>query len=345
MRYLSLILSVIILFSCGESNQSKEEFSYLPDAVGGYSTLNIIADQTLWDAGLKTYVEPVFCKEIEGLLNTEQEFDIKTIRSKAFNRLFERQRFLLLFATSKKILKEGVSVKNDIYANGQIIVQVSAKTEERAIEVFKINQNDIFQAIDNYRTTIIQKLAKEKNNPKLENQLANNHGIKLTIPQSYKAGIDSTNFFYAFKQGEMKCEKFEHNNCYYQTGIFTYFFNYTSQDVFTPKKFIAIRDSVTKLYIEGTATSDSIRSYMQVFKKLPVSTENVNINGKFGYEVKGWWDMKNGAMGGPFVSVAFVDELRDRVIVTDAFVFGPNFNKRRFIKELEAICLSVSAIE
>jgi hypothetical protein len=46
-------------------------------------------------------------------------------------------------------------------------------------------------------------------------------------------------------------------------------------------------------------------------------------------------------MGGPFVSVAYVDELRNRVIVVDGFIFGPNFNKRRFVKELEAVCLSI----
>lgn len=341
MRYLSFLIATLFLFSCGESNETQEEFSYLPDAVGGYSTVNIIADQTLWDAGLKTKVEPVFTKEIEGLLNREQEFNITTIRSKAFNRLFQRQRFLLMFVSSKKIEKPGVSVKNDVYANGQIIVQVAGKTDKEAVEVFNSKQAEIFQIIDNHRSAIIQKLARSKNNKALEDQLANNHGIHLTIPQSYKMAIDTTDFFYAVKKSEVKCEKFDHGKCYVQTGIFTYFFNYTTQDIFTPEKFIAMRDSVTKLYIEGASQNDSLRAYMKVYKGLPVSTENVTVNGKFGYEVKGWWDLENGTMGGPFVSVAYVDELRSRVIVTDAYVFGPNFNKRRFVKELEAICLSV----
>ena len=115
------------------------------------------------------------------------------------------------------------------------------------------------------------------------------------------------------------------------------------QCIGTPNKFIAMRDSITKLYIEGSSQNDSLRSYMKVYKELPISSENININGKYGYKIKGWWDLQNGTMGGPFVSVAYVDELRNRVIVSDAFVFGPNFNKRRFIKELEAVCLSIQA--
>ena len=345
MRYLSIIIFSFILFSCNDKQgKSQDDFSYLPEAVGGYSTINIIADKSLLDVGLNTYVNPAFEKQIEGLLNPEKEFDITTIKSKDFNRLFKRQRSLLIFVTSNKINQEGVSLKNDVYANGQIIVQVAAKTEEKAIEIFKNKETEIFQVFDNHRISVIQKLAQKKNNQKLEEQLNNNLGIDLTIPKSYKLGLDSLNFFYAFKQGEMKCEKFNHKNCYYQTGIFTYFLNYTTQNVFTPERFTAIRDSITSIYIEGKTTNDSARAFMRVYKDLPVFTEKVNINGKFGYKVKGWWDMKNGTMGGPFVSFSFVDEQRNRVIVTDAFVFGPNFNKRRFIKELEAICLSTKGL-
>ena len=344
MRYITFIFTLCIFFSCNNEEENDSNFSYLPDAVGGYSTINIIADQNLWDYGLKKYVEPIFTKEIEGLLNKEPEFDIHTIRSKAFNRLFQRQRFILMFVSSNKINSEVVTVKKDVYAKGQIIVQVSGKSEKDAIKVFNQNKAKIFTLLDNHRTSIIQQLAKSKNNKPLEKQLSNSQGINLVIPQSYNLALDTTNFFYMTKKAKIKCEKFNHGNCYIQTGIFTYFFDYSSQEIFTPNKFIAMRDSITKLYIEGSSQNDSLRSYMKVYKELPISTENINLKGKYGYKVKGWWDLQNGTMGGPFVSVAYVDELRNRVIVSDAFVFGPNFNKRRFIKELEAICLSIRAI-
>ena len=343
MRYITFIFTLCIFFSCNNEEENDSNFSYLPDAVGGYSTINIIADQNLWDYGLKKYVEPIFTKEIEGLLNKEPEFDIQTIRSKAFNRLFQRQRFILMFVSSKKINSEVVTVKKDVYAKGQIIVQISGKSEKDAIKVFNQKKKQIFTLLNNHRTSIIQQLAKSKNNKPLEKQLSNSQGINLVIPQSYNLALDTTNFFYVTKKAKIKCEKFNHGNCYIQTGIFTYFFDYSSQDIFTPNKFIAMRDSITKIYIKGSSQNDSSRSYMKVYKELPISSENINLNGKYGYEVKGWWDLQNGTMGGPFVSVAYVDELRNRVIVSDAFVFGPNFNKRRFIKELEAVCLSIRA--
>ncbi len=341
MRFIIFVILLLNLFACNNEEVNNENFSYLPDAVGGYSTLNIVADQTLWDNGLKKQVEPIFTKEIRGLLNREPEFDLQTIRSKAFNRLFQRQRHILIFVTSKKISKKGISVKKNIFAKGQIIVQVSGSSNKETTQIFNEKKLQIFKLFENHRTSIIQKLAKLKNNLSLENQLSNSQGIQLIIPQSYQLALDTDNFFYVTKKAKIKCEKFNHGSCYIQTGIFTYFFDYTSQDIFTPNKFIAMRDSITKLYIEGSSQRDSLRSYMKVYKGLSVSTKDVNINGNFAFEVKGWWDLQNGTMGGPFVSVAYVDELRNRVIVVDAFVFGPNFNKRRFIKELEAVCLSI----
>tara|TARA_Y100000766_G_C18906696_1_gene606170 strand:- start:1855 stop:2889 length:1035 start_codon:yes stop_codon:yes gene_type:complete len=343
MRYIILTFLLFGILACNNNEANEDSFSYLPDAVGGYSTLNIIADENLWNYGLKKLVEPIFTKEINGLLNREPEFDIQAIRSKSFNRLFQRQRHLLLFIESKKAIKEGLSVKKNVYANGQIIVQVSGNSKKAILQLFQEKKSQIFQLFDSHRTLIIQKLAKVNNNNTLEEKLSNNHGIKLVIPQSYQLAIDSTNFFYVSKKAKIECEKFNHGSCYIQTGIFTYFFNYSSKEIFTPSKFIAIRDSITKQYVEGNSGNNSLRSYMKVYKGLPVSTKDINLDGKYAFEVKGWWDLQNGTMGGPFVSIAFVDELRNRVIVVDGFVFGPNFNKRRFIKELEAICLSIRA--
>ena len=154
MRYITFIFTLCIFFSCNNEEENDSNFSYLPDAVGGYSTINIIADQNLWDYGLKKYVEPIFTKEIEGLLNKEPEFDIQTIRSKAFNRLFQRQRFILMFVSSKKINSEVVTVKKDVYAKGQIIVQVSGKSEMRAVKVFNEKQLKI-SSVENEKSISI----------------------------------------------------------------------------------------------------------------------------------------------------------------------------------------------
>jgi hypothetical protein len=51
--------------------------------------------------------------------------------------------------------------------------------------------------------------------------------------------------------------------------------------------------------------------------------------------------MSNAAMGGPFVSYSCVDEVNERVIVAEVFVYAPNKEKRQYIRDMEAILLTL----
>jgi hypothetical protein len=46
-------------------------------------------------------------------------------------------------------------------------------------------------------------------------------------------------------------------------------------------------------------------------------------------------------MGGPFVSLSTVDEERRELITVEGFVYAPQFNKRDYLRELEAIVFSL----
>ena len=51
---------------------------------------------------------------------------------------------------------------------------------------------------------------------------------------------------------------------------------------------------------------------------------------------RGLWYMENDMMGGPFVSHSVVDEMNNRVIVVEAFVYAAGQKKGKFIRKLEA---------
>ncbi|NLI63696.1 MAG: DUF4837 family protein, partial [Bacteroidales bacterium] len=53
-------------------------------------------------------------------------------------------------------------------------------------------------------------------------------------------------------------------------------------------------------------------------------------------EVRGLWKVKGDFMGGPFVSHARVDEVNQRVIVAEVFVYAPDKLKRNLIRQIEA---------
>ena len=58
-------------------------------------------------------------------------------------------------------------------------------------------------------------------------------------------------------------------------------------------------------------------------------------------EVRGLWKIYNGSlMGGPFVSLSRLDEIHQRIVTIEGFVFAPGKDKRNYIRQLEAAIYS-----
>jgi hypothetical protein len=65
-----------------------------------------------------------------------------------------------------------------------------------------------------------------------------------------------------------------------------------------------------------------------------------SIDGKFAYETKGTWEVRNQYMAGPFVNYVILDEKNDRYLVMEGFTHAPSVAKRDLQFELESILKS-----
>ena len=95
------------------------------------------------------------------------------------------------------------------------------------------------------------------------------------------------------------------------------------------------RDIMTK-NVKGSSQG----SYMIRYAELSPTTRELNINNRYVKELRGLWHMKVDFMGGPFVHYAFIDKSGKNLICIDGYVFAPKFDKREYLRELEAIALS-----
>ena len=100
--------------------------------------------------------------------------------------------------------------------------------------------------------------------------------------------------------------------------------------------FVRKRDSVLRANIPGSRP-DQWMTTSRGQSGAPVLWSSLrNIGGKEQFEVKGLWELKNGFMGGPFVSLVSVDSVAREVVVAEGFVFSPNSSKRDLLRSLEA---------
>ena len=96
-----------------------------------------------------------------------------------------------------------------------------------------------------------------------------------------------------------------------------------------------VRDSVMKVNIPGDRADQWMETDRRTVMMDDITRPDLIV-------VRGLWDMRNDAMGGPFVSYFYADTVRNRFLVVEGFVFAPDKKKRPIIRQLEAALQTVA---
>ena len=70
------------------------------------------------------------------------------------------------------------------------------------------------------------------------------------------------------------------------------------------------------------------------------SVEYLDFRGRAFAEMRGFWEVYNDYMGGPFVSHSFYSQDGKEIITLEAFVYAPKYDKRNYLREVESIIYS-----
>jgi hypothetical protein len=119
-------------------------------------------------------------------------------------------------------------------------------------------------------------------------------------------------------------------------GLIIYTYPYVSDSTFDVANLVAKRNEFTK-NVQGTSEGTFMQSYIEFVPK----EKEINLNGLYAKELRGLWHVKGDFMGGPFINYTFIDEKRNQVITVDGYVYCPRFDKREYLRELEAYILSI----
>lgn len=101
------------------------------------------------------------------------------------------------------------------------------------------------------------------------------------------------------------------------------------------------RDSLFKARISSGVEG----SYMTTEYRLPPVLDEFALRGGFAAAMRGVWRMEGDFMGGPWTSIAWVDEAKGQLVTVDGYVYAPYFKKREYLRELEAIVRSFAPAE
>lgn len=336
------LLTLLGLMGCSQTNSQREKKEdLLPQAEGGFSDIIVVAEDKYWTKGLADDFNFVFCSPLKGLYNPESNFDIVHIRPKGFSDLFKKQRVIVEVDISTKN-KAKIGFTNDKYAEGQLYLKLKAENMQQLSSLLLTGMESLREKLSIHRTQSIQnEILGVKNNAAIT-KVKEQFGSEFLISKYFATVTQEKDFLYLGRKAKALCESGHNSQCGYQLGLFITALDYTNGEVFSEKGFTTLRDSLTRKYIQGPNSEKE--TYMEIEEAVPQYSQAISFKGSYCKVYKGWWNMVNATMGGPFISYLILDEKNAKLYLLDGFVFAPNFKKRDFLNEMEAVIKTFNKI-
>ena len=316
--YLTVItLFVLTLTSC---DGDKKTTRILRESVGNINNLQLIIDNELWNGPVGEIIREKFAAPTDGLPQDEPLFNMRQMTPEAFTGFARTSRLFLHVSIGDE---EKVGLNEDTYARPQTGAVVEALTEEGLVKLLNDNSESI---INSFKETEIKERQKRTNIqllpvPSLEEKM----GVNMKLPSAYRFVRENDDFFWLRKN----LKSGSTNIIVYQVPLNTISKDSAVADI------IKMRDTTGARLMPV----EECGMYITEGAYAPYLFET-ELDGKFTYETKGIWEVKDQYMAGPFVNYAMMDEANNRWLILEGFVYAPSEEKRDLQFELISILKS-----
>lgn len=351
-NFLFVLISLSI-FGCRQHGTNPTAIK--PLAIGKINKIDIVADESLLEQGLKDTIETIFQSPYPVLPAYEPIFDLRFL---TYNDLvgidyIQNLRTYLVIANLTdtasqitKMLKTDIGAENFHKALRDSTFNISIGTDKwaRGQMIFYIFGKDR-KSIENALTTKFNTIAKRMNahdyeslkasvygatgeNIKINELIFKKFGFNIKIPRNYVAALEDDNFLWLRFDNKMIIQ-----------SLVIQKFPYKSENQWSVDSIIAMRNAYGKKYI----TTGQKDAYMTTnTKDLPTFDYTYEHHGLFIREVRGIWETENDFKGGPYISYVIHNPSKNEIIFIDAFVFAPGEDKRELVQQLDCIVKSVT---
>lgn len=315
-----VLFSLFVVFTSCNSN-GKRDKSLVPSSVGNINDLQVVIPNDLWNGIVGEAIRNNFAAPTDGLPQDEPLFSINQMQPETFSGFVRTNRIFLYVVLSED---NSVKIAKNEYAKPQTGAIIKATSEEELVKLIDENASQIIEAL--HQSEISERQRRTEISLLKTDSLKHVLGISLKIPSAYRLAKATDSFFWYRKD----LKDGTTNILIYEVPL-----NFIKNDSSAIGDIIKIRDSIGSklLPVEDDGMFITEGAYAPYLFK---ST----IDGKFAYETKGTWEVKDAFMGGPFLNYAVRDEKNNRYLILEGFTYAPAARKRDLQFELESILLS-----
>ena len=308
-----------------KTSRKKKKSVFTPTSAGAPYEVLLVAGEEDFRTGAVDSLYNILTDDMPGIAQSEPCFKVSRINQQNLSKTLRLCRNIIQIKIDPtQYTTAKFKYSRDVYAAPQLVVTLQAHDANQFKDFVADNSEMISQFFTRAELNRQIDILREDHQPVFQEQIKKVFGADMWIPAELTKVTTGRHFVWA------RCERFV-KKVEQELNIVVYSYPYRDVNTFTEKYFIHKRDSVMKANIPGPKEGQ----YMMTTKGFTlVSDETVHRH--YAQVVRGLWNIKDYDMGGPFVSVARVDEENQRVVVAEAFVYYPNHAKRDYIRKLEA---------
>ncbi|MBO7069157.1 MAG: DUF4837 family protein [Bacteroidaceae bacterium] len=288
------------------------------------SELLLVVDDQVWHSDIADTLKVITQGSVPGLMQDEAFFKTVRISARHYTQPYTTFHSKLFVHLDPSLKRAMVGISRDVVARPQIEVTVSAPNIDVLRKFLSEKALYIRGIIDEAQIEMRAADIRKHYNRDMSRKFLSVVGYGLKVPKQIQAAKTGKDFVWV---GTNLNEK--------DLNIVMYTLPWDGKSIADEQKFVAYRDSVMRINIPGSRDDQWMQTTM--IDGVPVLFSRMrDIEGQKAFEVRGLWEMRNGALGGPFVSLTRIDSINNKLIVAEGFVYSPSTDKRDLLRTVEA---------
>ncbi|NRA91124.1 MAG: DUF4837 family protein [Psychroserpens sp.] len=319
-RIAFILLTISILLSCNDENAKR----IVPKSAGGaLNDITVVVDNLLWEDQVGEVIRDTLAAPVQGLSLDESQFRMRQMPPSVFSGFATKGRTILKIEKGQPASTQIISNK---YAKPQVVAVIGGQTNAEIIDEINKNSKKIIEA---FRKLELKEKQRRIAISLFDDQpIQDAFGASIQFPTAYRIAKNEDGFFWLRRDIETGTVDF----MIYEAPL-----SAIRKGDSAVVDIVRLRDSIGKKYIEGPVEG----SYMGTEEAYMPFISQTIVDNKPAYETKGLWDVKNAFMSGPFINYAVEDQVNQRHLIVEGYVFAPSVEKRSYMFELEAIIKSL----
>lgn len=320
-RFFSLVFAVLAIVSCKSNHKAL-----LPNVSGKAGEIMVVIEKTDWEGAVGNATRELLACDCPWFLMREPLYSLSNVTHGGFADIFKVHRNIVFFDIDPQVASIGVKYMQNVWASPQAVVNIAAPDAQTAVELLEKEGQKIVAFIEQAERDRVIRNTMRYEERELATMVEGIFGGCLHFPTGYQFKKKTSDFIWIADEKQYTIQ-----------GVFVYRYPALGNaDDFSRDNIVAHRNEVLRNNVPGMFDN----TYMTTGTLPTPTVEFLKYHDRSFAQMRGYWEVANDYMGGPFVSHSFYSPDGIYVIVCDAFVYAPKYDKRQYLRQVESLLYS-----